>query len=125
MLRKPGAEPSLRPEEQHENQARHDRRYGERQIDEGYEQTLARKIEFGDRPGCGKAKKHVERYADGRDQKGEPDGGQRIGLDDRGGVCLYVVDRKSTSLNPSHYCESRMTYYACKKTDAYDRHIHT
>src|SRR3546814_19495052 len=79
MLRKPGAEPSLRPEEQHENQARHDRRYGERQIDEGYEQTLARKIEFGDRPGCGKAKKHVERYADGRDQKGEPDGGQRIG----------------------------------------------
>src|SRR3546814_17376327 len=71
MLRKPGAEPSLRPEEQHENQARHDRRYGERQIDEGYEQTLARKIEFGDRPGCGKAQKHVERYADGRDQKGD------------------------------------------------------
>src|SRR3546814_12445524 len=63
MLRKPGAEPSLRPEEQHENQARHDRRYGERQIDEGYEQTLARKIDFGDRPGCGKAKKPVERYA--------------------------------------------------------------
>src|SRR3546814_13390691 len=60
-------------------------------IDECYEQTLARKIEFGDRPGCGKAKKHVERYADGRDQKGEPDGGQRIGFDDRGGECLYAV----------------------------------
>src|SRR3546814_18368290 len=54
MLRKPGAEPSLRPEEQHENQARHDRRYGERQIDEGYEQTLARKIERSEERRVGK-----------------------------------------------------------------------
>src|SRR3546814_11078530 len=89
MLRKPGAEPSLRPEEQHENQARHGRRYGESQIDEGYEQTLARKIDFGDRPGCGKDTKHVDRYDAHTHQKAEPDGRQPLGFNNLRSECLY------------------------------------
>ena len=51
MRGEPGSEQPLRAEHQHEDQAAHHRRHGERQVDQGDERALAGKLEFGDRPG--------------------------------------------------------------------------
>ena len=46
-----GPRHALAPEEQHEDQARDDRRNGKRQIDQREQQLLATKLELADRPG--------------------------------------------------------------------------
>jgi hypothetical protein len=42
---------------------------------------LPRKLELGDGPGGGHAEDQVQRHGDGRGEQGQPDGCQRVGLD--------------------------------------------
>ena len=79
----PGPEPALRAEHQHVDQARDHRRDRERQVDQRDQQLLAAEIELGDRPGGRDAEHEVQRHGDGRGQQRQPDGRQRIGLDER------------------------------------------
>ena len=75
-----GPEQALHAEEQHEDQARDDRRNGERQVDQRDQQALAHEIELGDRPGRGDAEHEIQRHGDAGRQQGQPDGRQRVGI---------------------------------------------
>ena len=79
----PGPEPALGAEQEDVDQAGDHRRDGEWQVDQGDQQALAREIEFGDGPGRGQAEDEIQRNGDRRHQQRQPDGGQRIGIEDR------------------------------------------
>ena len=70
-------------EQQHVDQAGDHRRDRERQVDEGDQQALAEEVELGDRPGGGEPEDQVERHGDRRHGHGQPDGGERVTVDDR------------------------------------------
>ena len=75
-----GAEPALRAEQQHEDQARDHRRDRERQVDQRDQQALAAEVELGDRPGRRDAEDQVQRHRDRGGEQRQPDRGQRVGL---------------------------------------------
>ena len=83
LVVQPMAEPALRTEKQDKDEAGHDRRDGEGQINERDQEGLAAKLELGDGPGGGDAEDEVERHADGRDEQGEPNRGERVRLGER------------------------------------------
>ena len=82
MLAEPLAEPAATAEQQHEHQARDDRRDRERQIDEGDKQLPAREAEPGDGPGSGQPEQQVQGHRAERHQGGQPQGAQGIRLAD-------------------------------------------
>ena len=68
-------------EEQHEEHPRDDRRDGDRQVDQGDEQTLAAELEFRDRPCRGEPEAAADRlHHDGRREKRQADGGLGVGV---------------------------------------------
>jgi hypothetical protein len=80
VVGQPRADPALRAEHQHVDQARHHRRHRERQIDQRGEEGLAAELELGDGPGRSHAEHEVQRHRDGgRDQR-EADRAPGIGL---------------------------------------------
>ena len=76
-------EPAVRGEQKHVDETGDHRRDREGQIDQRRQQTLAAKVELGDRPGRGHAEDEVERHRDGGDKKREPDRGERVRFVDR------------------------------------------
>ena len=87
----PGAEPALRAEHQHIDEAGDHRRNREWQIDKGRQEALAAKLEFGDGPGGRQAENRIERYRDGGDEQGQPHRRQGIGIEDRGKIRLQSL----------------------------------
>ena len=69
----PRAEPALRAEQQHVDQAGDHRRDRERQVDQRDQQALAAELELGDRPGGRDAEDQVERHGDRRGQQRQAD----------------------------------------------------
>ena len=91
VVRQIRSEPSLRTEQQHVDQARNDRRNGERQVDQREQQVLAAKLELGDGPRCRHAKHHVERHGNQRDGQRQDNRGQCIGLDQRFEINIHAL----------------------------------
>ena len=81
-----GAEIALSAEQQHIDEPRDHRRDREGKVDQGVEDALARELEFGDGPGGGQAEHHIGGNGDGRDEQGEPDGSEGVGLGDGGEI---------------------------------------
>jgi len=80
VLDEPGPDPALGAEDQHVDQAGDHRGDGEGQIDQREQHAFPWKLELGDGPGCGDAEEEIGGHGDGGGQKGEPDGGERIGI---------------------------------------------
>ncbi len=66
VARKRIAKPTLRSEQQHENQSGNHRRNGKGQIDEGKQQIPAGEAEFRDKPRRRQSKDQVRGQRDGR-----------------------------------------------------------
>jgi hypothetical protein len=73
LRHQPAADQGIRAEHQHDAQARHHRRDGKRQVDQGDQEGLAAKVEFGDEPGRRDAEDGVQRHRDGGDGQRQPD----------------------------------------------------
>ena len=79
----PGAQPALRAENQHVDQARHHRRHRERQVDQRRQESLAAELELGDGPGRGHAEHQIQRHRDGGGDQRQADRAPGIGLLER------------------------------------------
>ena len=86
-----GAEPALRAEEQHVDQAGDDGRNREGQVDERDQQALAAEIRTSRCPGRGDAEDEIQRHGDG--------GGDERELDRREGIG-FVEARRSRRRSP-------------------------
>ena len=86
VVRGEPAEPALRAEQQHEDQAGDHRRDRERQIDQTEQETPAAERETRDQPRRGDAEQRIRRHHDRADQQGQTDRGARIGIDEAGDV---------------------------------------
>src|SRR5258708_31670167 len=78
MRSEPWSRQTLQSEKKNEHKTGDDRRYGERQIDQGDQERLAWKPKLRDRPSCGKTEKQVQRDRRDRNDKRETDRGQRV-----------------------------------------------
>ncbi|EWS63673.1 hypothetical protein Y695_03093 [Hydrogenophaga sp. T4] len=79
----PGAEPALRAEDQHIDQARHHRRDRERQVDQRGQEGLAPELVLGNRPGRGNAERQVQRHGHGGGEQRQADRRPGIGFLER------------------------------------------
>ncbi len=81
MALQPWPPKTLRAEQQHEDEARDHRTDRERQIDQRDQESLAAKVEFGDRPGRDQPEHQIEADRNHRDHQRQPDRRQcfRIG----------------------------------------------
>ena len=86
VLGEPRTEEALGAEQEDVDQAGDHRRHRERQVDQRGQQALAGELEFRDRPRRDDAEDDVERHRDRRDQQGQPDRGERVGLGDAGEI---------------------------------------
>ncbi|MNN14075.1 hypothetical protein D3C81_1271280 [compost metagenome] len=94
MRFQPRAEPALRAEQQHVDQARDHRRHRERQVDQRDQQVLAAELELGDGPCRRHAEHHVQRHRDRRHRQRELDRGHGIGFDQRFKVGLHALAQR-------------------------------
>lgn len=82
----PGAEPTLSAKQQYIDQTGHHRRHRERQIDQGDQEVLAAKVEFGDRPGRRDPEGQIQGDRHPGGQEGQGDRRQSVGFRQRGEV---------------------------------------
>ena len=111
MVLEPRAEPALRAEQEHEDQAGDDRRDREGQLDQGDQGRLAAEVELRDCPCRGEPENGVERDRDGGDDEGEPDrcSGRR-GRTPRPARSATLCASASVSTAPSGSRSIRATY---------------
>ena len=69
----PFPEEALQAKENYEHQTCHDRRNGERQIDECNQSRLAREFELRDRPRCRQTEEDIQWHTDCRHDQGQAD----------------------------------------------------
>ena len=74
----PLAEQTLRAKQQNEDKTRHDRRHGERKIDQGYEGAFAPEAELRHAPSRREPEGRIDRHNDRRDRQGKRDRGARV-----------------------------------------------
>jgi len=91
LRRQRGTEPALGAEDQHIDEARHDRRYRERQIDQCDQYAAAGEVELGDGPGGADAEHEVDRHGDAGGDQRQAYGGQRVGFGDGGEIGIETV----------------------------------